>query len=380
MLPLSRVRVLELARVLAGPWAGQLLSELGADVIKVESPDGDETRHWSSGSNKNKQTSYFKSTNRGKKSLVADLNSLEDLTLVKKLALKADIIIENFKVGNLRRFDLDYETVSKLNPRIIYCSITGFGQNGPYCKQPGYDFIIQAMGGIMDITGESDGPPQKPGVAYADLFTGVYSVVAIQAALYSREKNGVGTHIDMALFDTQLGVLANQAASFQETGIAPIRLGNTHPSIVPYQVFNTADAALVIACGNDKQFIDLCRALKVEFHKDPKFKSNPNRVKNRAELVFLIEDITKKLTKAEIIETLRSVSVPVGSINNIAEAFSDPQAIHRKMSSKINGDPFVRTPIVYSNLKMSYKRTPPNLGQDTKEIYEHLKKNNLWED
>ena len=379
MSPLSGIRVLELARVLAGPWAGQLLSDLGADVIKVESPQGDETRHWSSESVGSKQTSYFKSTNRGKKSIVANFNSESDLKTVKTLALKADVIIENFKVGGLTKYKLDYQSISEVNQKVIYCSITGFGQSGPYSNQPGYDFIIQAMGGIMDITGEPDGPPQKPGVAYADIFTGLYSVVAIQAALLSREKSLIGTHIDMSLFDTQLGVLANQAASFQETGISPLRMGNAHPSIVPYQEFRSLDGSLVIACGNDNQFAQLCETLNVNYHKDDRFNSNPNRVKNRSVLIKLLEQKIKKINKKELIDELRKVLVPVGNINNVGEAFSEPQAVYREMAGKINGNPFVRTPIKFDTLDLSYGTPAPTLGQHTDDIVNSLKEKMLWE-
>ncbi|MFL2827297.1 MAG: CaiB/BaiF CoA transferase family protein, partial [Paracoccaceae bacterium] len=243
--PLKGLRVLELARVLAGPWAGQTLADLGAEVVKVESPSGDETRGWGPPFHKDGSAAYFHSTNRGKKSIVADFRNSADLNLVKKLASKADILIENFKVGGLKKYRLDYESLNQINPKLIYCSITGFGQNGPYSNRPGYDFIIQAMGGIMDLTGEKDGLPQKPGIAYADIFTGLYSVIAIMSGLKALDHTGKGTHIDMALFDTQLGVLANQASSYFSTGDIPKRMGNAHPVIVPYQVFEVKDGALV---------------------------------------------------------------------------------------------------------------------------------------
>ena len=264
--PLKGLRVLELARVLAGPWAGQTLADLGAEVVKVESPSGDETRGWGPPFHKDGSAAYFHSTNRGKKSIVADFRNSADLTLVKKLASKADILIENFKVGGLKKYHLDYESLNQINPKLIYCSITGFGQNGPYSNRPGYDFIIQAMGGIMDLTGEKDGLPQKPGIAYADIFTGLYSVIAIMSGLKALDQTGKGTHIDMALFDTQLGVLANQASSYFSTGDIPKRMGNAHPVIVPYQVFEVKDGALVIACGNNNQFVRMCEALNLKLH------------------------------------------------------------------------------------------------------------------
>ena len=283
--PLKGLRVLELARVLAGPWAGQTLADLGADVIKVEAPTGDETRGWGPPFHADGSASYFHSTNRGKKSLVANLKNSEDLKLVKSLANKADVLIENFKAGTLAKVSLDYESIKKCNPKVVYCSITGFGQTGPYAKRPGYDFIIQAMGGIMDLTGEKNGSPQKPGIAYADLFTGLYSVVSILAGLQAAGKTGEGTHIDMALFDTQLGVLANQASTYITTGKIPQRMGNSHPVIVPYQVFEAKDGSIVIACGNDNQFEKMCLALNLRFHLNEQYKTNQLRVENRQTLI-----------------------------------------------------------------------------------------------
>ena len=299
--PLKGIKVLELARVLAGPWAGQLLADLGADVIKIESSAGDETRAWGPPFHDDDSSAYFQSTNRGKKSVVANFKNKDDCKMVGSLAERADIIIENFKVGGLTKYGLDYLNIKKANPSIIYCSITGFGQDGPYASKPGYDFIIQAMGGIMDLTGEAHGEPQKPGVAYADIFTGLYSVVAIQSALLARQATGKGTHIDMSLFDTQLGVLANQGASYLKTGVSPKRMGNSHPVIVPYQKFNTIDGSIIIACGNDNQFEKLCTVLGWDFHSQKSYKENKNRVLHRKNLVSLMQERISLLSKTEIL-------------------------------------------------------------------------------
>jgi crotonobetainyl-CoA:carnitine CoA-transferase CaiB-like acyl-CoA transferase len=257
--PHAGLKVLELARVLAGPWIGQTLADLGADVVKVEAPEGDETRGWGPPFADDGAAAYFHSANRGKRSIALDFRQPADRALARRLAAAADVVVENFKVGGLARFGLDYASVAEANPRVVYCSVTGFGQDGPYAARAGYDFIIQAMGGIMDITGEPDGAPQKPGVAYADIFTGLYGTIAIQAALALRERTGRGQWIDMGLLDSQLAVLANQAANWLIGGRVPRRMGNAHPNIVPYQVFAAADAPLVIACGNDGQFARLSR-------------------------------------------------------------------------------------------------------------------------
>ena len=376
--PLEGLKVLELARVLAGPWAGQLLADLGAEVIKIESPIGDETRGWGEDSFNN-NSSYFKCTNRGKYSLVADFKKKDDLEMVKNLAAKADVIIENYKVGNLKKYKLDYKTIKKVNNSIIYCSITGFGQNGPLALLPGYDFIIQAMAGIMNITGEKDGPPIKPGVAYADIFTSLYSIVAIQSALISRKKNRTGTFIDMSLYDTQLAVLANQASTFLLNNKEPRRMGNIHPSIVPYQLFEVKDGDIVIACGNDIQFKSLCNAFKWNFANKKKFSTNKKRIQNRIKLISELSNKLKKFKKEKIIKVLNEAKVPVGNVNSVGEALNHVQTKSRKMIKSINGEKFVRTPILYDNLKLSFKKIAPELGDSNLMIKKKILSNKFWE-
>ncbi len=374
--PLKGLRVLELARVLAGPWAGQTLADLGAEVVKVESPSGDETRGWGPPFHRDGSAAYFHSTNRGKKSIVADFRNSADLTLVKKLASKADILIENFKVGGLKKYHLDYESLNQINPKLIYCSITGFGQNGPYSNRPGYDFIIQAMGGIMDLTGEKDGLPQKPGIAYADIFTGLYSVIAIMSGLKALDQTGKGTHIDMALFDTQLGVLANQASSYFSTGDIPKRMGNAHPVIVPYQVFEVKDGALVIACGNNNQFVRMCEALNLKLHLQDEFKENHLRVKNRSTLLPKIEFRLKELTKREVLDKLQNAGVPAGPINNVGEALNDEQSLFREMKKEHGESFYLNNPIKFNNLDLANNSSAQKLDADKKEVT----KKSFWED
>ena len=378
--PLKNLRVLELARVLAGPWAGQTLADLGADVIKVEAPTGDETREWGPPFHKDGSASYFHSTNRGKKSLVANLKDSEDLKLVKNLASKADVLIENFKVGTLSKFKLDYANIRKCNPKIVYCSITGFGQTGPYAKRSGYDFIVQAMGGIMDLTGEEYGSPQKPGIAYADIFTGLYSVVGILAGLQAAEKTGEGTHIDMALFDTQLGVLANQASTYITTGKIPRRMGNAHPVIVPYQVFDVKNGSIVIACGNDNQFKKMCEALNLSFHLDEQYKTNKLRVKNRQKLIPKIKRVLEKYEKEEVLLILEKVGVPAGPINNVKQALEDKQSIFRNMKMKSETGYYLNNPIKFNNLCLGNNSHSPKLGANTQEIKKAVKNGYLWND
>ena len=370
--PLAGLKVLELARVLAGPWAGQILSDLGAEVIKIEAPEGDETRSWGPPFRQD-SSAYFDCTNRGKKSLVADLRKPEDLAIVKQLATQTDILIENFKVGGLKKYKLDFKSLKKSNTKLIYCSITGFGQSGPESHRAGYDFIIQAMGGIMDLTGEPNGDPQKPGVANADLFTGLYSVIAIQSALLSQKENNKPVYIDMSLFDTQLGVLANQAASYLATGKSPSRMGNSHPVIVPYQKFDTMDGPIIIACGNDMQFKNFNDAFGWNFHKDGQYKTNKNRVKNRKKLVPLISKKLVKLTKNFILAKLQTVGVPSGAINTVSEALNEKQAIYRQMVLDVDNKPVVRTPILFDRLSLKYVTGSPKLGQHTNEIKMKLK-------
>lgn len=377
--PLKGIKVLELARVLAGPWAGQLLADLGADVIKVESPHGDETRFWGTTNETEEDSSYFQSTNRGKKSFVADFTKKEDLDAIYYMAERADIIIENFKVGSLDKYGLDYESLRIKNSGLIYCSITGFGQNGPFAALPGYDFIIQAMGGIMDLTGDPFGPPMKPGVAYADLFTSLYSVVAIQSALLAKQKNGAGTFIDMSLFDTQLAVLANQASSFLLSGNIPKRMGNSHPSIVPYQAFDAKDGLIVIACGNDKQFKALCDAFSWNFSSDKKFSTNQNRVLNRTELISEISQRLKLIGKDEITLLLQKAKVPVGSVNTVDQALNHPQALSRGMVKFVEGKAFVKTPIIFKDFDLNFEKASPKLGANSEMIRMKIETRKIWE-
>lgn len=377
--PLTGIKVLELARVLAGPWAGQLLADLGADVIKVESPVGDETRSWGANLKSKEDSPYFKCTNRGKKSIVADLKKRNDLNAILYLAQRADIVIENFKVGNLKKYSLDYDSLKKLNPGLIYCSITGFGQTGPLSDLPGYDFVIQAMGGIMDLTGETMGPPIKPGVAYADLFTSLYSVVAIQAALLTRKEFGQGTFIDMSLFDTQLAVLANQASTYLLSGITPERMGNSHPSIVPYQVFEAKDGLIVVACGNDNQFKAMCKAFHWDFSLAPKFSTNQARLKNRKELIEQMSKKLKVLGKAEITMALQNAKVPVGPVNSVKHALTHPQALSREVVKLAQGEPFIRTPILFKDFELNYEKGSPELGSSTETIKRKISINEIWE-
>ena len=377
--PLKGIKVLELARVLAGPWAGQLLADLGADVVKVESPHGDETRFWGATSDAEEDSSYFQSTNRGKRSFVADFTKKEDLDAIYYMAERADIIIENFKVGSLAKYGLDYKSLRIKNSGLIYCSITGFGQNGPFASLPGYDFIIQAMGGIMDLTGDPFGPPMKPGVAYADLFTSLYSVVAIQSALLTKQKNGAGTFIDMSLFDTQLAVLANQASSFLLSGNIPKRMGNSHPSIVPYQAFDAKDGLIVIACGNDKQFKALCDAFSWNFSSDKKFSTNQNRVLNRTELISEISQRLKLIGKDEITLLLQKAKVPVGSVNTVDQALNHPQALSRGMVKFVEGKAFVKTPIIFKDFDLNFKKASPKLGANSEMIRMKIETRKIWE-
>ena len=377
--PLKGIKVLELARVLAGPWAGQLLADLGADVIKVESPIGDETRFWGATTDAEEDSSYFQATNRGKKSFVADFTKKEDLDAIYYIAKRADIIIENFKVGSLEKYGLDYESLRVKNSGLIYCSITGFGQNGPFATMPGYDFIIQAMGGIMDLTGDPFGPPMKPGVAYADLFTSLYSVVAIQSALLAKQKSEKGTFIDMSLFDTQLAVLANQASSFLISGKIPKRMGNSHPSIVPYQAFDAKDGLIVIACGNDNQFKALCDAFRWNFSSDKKFSTNQNRVLNRTELISEISHRLKLIGKDEITLLLQKAKVPVGSVNTVDQALNHPQALSRGMVKFVEGKAFVKTPIIFKDFDLNFEKASPKLGANSEMIRMKIETRKIWE-
>ena len=370
--PLESVRVVELARILAGPWAGQTLADLGATVIKVESPEGDDTRRWGPPfirDGDDVAAAYFHSCNRGKLSITADFNSAEDVEKLRALITNADVVIENFKVGGLKKFGLDYESLKAINPKLIYCSITGFGQTGPYAGRAGYDFIVQGMAGIMDLTGEPDREPQKIGVAFGDIFTGLYSVIAIQAALILRNSTGEGQHIDMALLDSTVGVLANQAMNFLASGKAPTRLGNAHPNIAPYQVFPVSDGNIIIACGNDSQFARICDILRLSaVAADDRFKTNADRVRHRAELTQVMEAQTKLFQRTDLLADLARVGVPAGPINTVEDVFSDPQVLHRKMAVENEGIPGIRTPIIFSGTMLTSHHKSPRLGEHNGQV------------
>jgi crotonobetainyl-CoA:carnitine CoA-transferase CaiB-like acyl-CoA transferase len=380
--PLQGLRVLELARILAGPWAGQLLADLGADVVKVERPGaGDDTRGWgppfvTAADGGHLSAGYFHACNRGKRSITADLETAVGQATIRRLATRADVLIENFKVGGLEKYGLDAASLRALNPRLVYCSISGFGQTGPYAPRAGYDFIIQAMGGFMSVTGAPDGEPQKAGVAYADLFTGMYATVAIQAALLRRHATGEGCHIDMALLDTQVGVLANQAMNYLISGVSPPSYGNAHANIVPYQVFPVADGHMVVAVGNDPQFARFAAVLGApELAADERFRTNAGRVANRSVLVPLLSELTGRITRAELLAALEAKGVPAGPINSVAEVFGDPQVDSRGMRVDVPAPqaqggaiPAVRTPILLDGRPALSPRPAPALGAHTAEI------------
>lgn len=376
--PLAGLKVIELARVLAGPWVGQTLSDLGADVVKVESVEGDDTRSWGPPFIEvegEKSAAYFHACNRGKKSVTADFRTEAGRNLVIELIKDADVVIENFKFGGLKKYGLDYESLKAINPRLIYCSITGFGQTGPYAERAGYDFMIQGMGGIMDLTGEPDREPQKIGVAFVDIFTGLYSVIGIQSALIMRERTGKGQHIDMSLFDCMTGVLANQAMNYLASGKSPKRMGNAHPNIAPYQTLPVADGYFIIACGNDGQFERLCELLEIgELASSEKFKTNASRVSNREELTKLLAQKTKLWKRDELLAKLEKISVPAGPINTVADVFADPQFNARKMKITPDGVPGVRTPIVFSDAELNLNHRSPKLGEHNEEIKRKIAK------
>lgn len=361
--PLAGLKVIELARILAGPWAGQMLADLGAEVIKVERPGaGDDTRHWGPPFTADGTAAYFHSCNRGKTSVAIDFESEEGQARVRRLVADADILIENFKVGGLTKYGLDYASLSALNPRLVYCSITGFGQTGPYASRAGYDFMIQGMGGIMDLTGDPEGEPQKIGVAFADIFTGVYAANAILAAIHGRQQTGRGCHIDMALLDTQVAVLANQAMNYLVSGEVPRRLGNAHPNIAPYQTFAVADGHVIVAVGNDGQFGKLCEILGIAA--DPRFATNGDRVRNRDALTAVLAPAISQRRRDELLVALASAGVPAGPINNVAEVFADPQVIARGLQFEAHGVPAVASPIVIDGKRQVAERGSPALGED----------------
>jgi len=375
--PLEGIKVLDLSRVLAGPWCTQLLADLGAEVTKIERPGaGDDTRHWGPpwfGEGNNRVAAYFLSCNRGKKSAAIDFAQPEGAALVRKLAENADVVVENFKVGGLKKFGLDAGSLRAANPRLVYASITGFGQNGPYADRAGYDFIIQGMGGMMSVTGlpddEPGGGPMRAGVAIADLFTGMYTCTAILAALYGREKTGEGATIDMALFDTQIAVMANQASNALVSGKDPPRQGNTHPNIVPYQPFDAADQPIIIAVGNDRQFARLAEICgHPEWPADERFASNAARVANREEMVRLVSETIATRPAAEWLEQFETAGIPAGPINTLTQALSDVQAQHRQMVRSIAGVPLVGSPVRLEGARADSELPPPRLGEHTPDV------------
>jgi crotonobetainyl-CoA:carnitine CoA-transferase CaiB-like acyl-CoA transferase len=380
--PLDGIRVLELARILAGPWCGQMLADLGATVIKVEQPGtGDDTRTWgppfvAAAGGGHLGAAYFHATNRGKKSVALDFTTEAGRAAVKALVRESDVVIENFKVGGLVKYGLDYASLAAENPRLVYCSITGFGQTGPYAHRAGYDFIIQGMGGLMELTGEPDGPPEKVGVAIADIFSGLHAAVGILAALRHRDRTGEGQQVDIALLDTQVGVLANQALNYLVSGRSPTRLGNAHPNIVPYQVFEAADGPLIVAVGNDAQYRRFCALVgRQDLADDPRFVTNAQRVAARAELVPLLVPSVAAIARARLLAGLEAAGVPAGPINSVAEVFDDPQVVHRGMRLELvhpvaagGTVPGVRTPIVLSKTPLDASRPSPMLGEHTDEV------------
>ena len=386
---LSHIRVLDLSRILAGPWAGQILADLGADVIKVERPGpGDDTRGWGPPWIKDDQgqdtsvASYYLCANRNKRSITVDITQPEGQDIVRRLAAQSDVVLENFKLGGLKQYGLDYDSLKAVNPRLVYCSITGFGQDGPYAPRAGYDFLIQGLGGLMSITGRPDGEPgagpMKVGVALTDILTGLYATNAVLAALAWREQSGEGQYIDMALLDVQVACLANQAMNYLATGSNPRRMGNAHPSIVPYQDFTTADGHMILAIGNDGQFARFCEvAGRPELAADARFATNRARVENRAELIPLLNEITATRTTAEWIAQLEARAVPCGPINGLAEVFADPQVQARGLAVKMPhpeaGEvPLVASPIRLSKTPVEYRRAPPLVGEHTDEILADL--------
>ena len=377
MKPLEGIKVLDLSRVLAGPWCTQLLADLGADVIKIERPgSGDDTRHWGPpwhGEGVDRVAAYFLSCNRGKKSAAIDFAGPEGAALVRRLAGQADVVVENFKVGGLKKFGLDATSLRAANPRLVYASITGFGQDGPYADRAGYDFIIQGMGGMMSVTGLPDGEPgggpMRAGVAIVDLFTGMYTCTSIIAALFAREKSGEGAYIDMALFDTQLAVMANQASNALVSGKDPPRQGNTHPNIVPYQPFDAADQPIIIAVGNDRQFArlaDICG--HPEWVGDERFSSNGARVANREAMVSLVSGVIREKPAAAWLGQLEAAGIPAGPINRLTQALTDVQAQHRGMVRSMAGMPVVGSPVRLDSERADSDLPPPALGEHTADV------------
>ncbi len=368
--PLAGLKVVELARVLAGPWAGQTLSDLGCEVIKVESPAGDDTRQWGPPfvtRDEDVTASYFHSTNRGKASVTVDFRTEEGQAQVKELLADADILIENFKTGGLAKYGLDYASLSAQFPKLIYCSITGFGHTGPYAHRAGYDFIIQGMSGLMSITGEPDGQPQKSGMAITDIFTGVYASTAILAAVQQRHQTGVGQHIDMALLDCAVAITGNQAMNYLTTGKAPTRMGNAHPNLTPYEVFECSDGHLIIATGNDGQYQRLCQLLGLEdMATAPEYLKNADRVANRPEMIRRLTGATRLRSRDDLLAACEAHGVPAGPINDMADVMADPQVVARGMQIELDGVPGLRSPFTFSGAELSLHRPAPKLGEDNK--------------
>jgi crotonobetainyl-CoA:carnitine CoA-transferase CaiB-like acyl-CoA transferase len=379
--PLANFRVLDLSRVLAGPWVGQTLADLGAEVIKVERPgSGDETRAWGPPWLKDAagedvgESAYYLSANRGKKSIALDIASPEGRQAVRDLAARSDVLLENYKVGGLAKYGLDYESLKALNPGLVYCSITGFGQDGPYAARAGYDFIIQGLGGFMSITGDTDGGPMRAGVAVADLFTGMYATTAVTSALLHRERTGEGQHIDMALLDCQVAALANQASNYHVSGVPPGLMGNAHPNVVPYQVVPTSDGHIIMAVGNDRQFAAFCALIgQPELATDQRFLSNAARIVNRDALMATIFEVIASKTSADWLAKLEAAGVPCGAVNDIEQVFDDPQIQHRGMRIELDHPlagkaPLTASPMRFSETPVEYGLAPPLLGQHTVEI------------
>ena len=368
MTPLHGIKVVELARILAGPWAGQTLADLGANVIKVESPDGDDTRRWGPPfiDNGGEETAaYFFAANRGKQGITCDFTTPEGQATVRRLVADADVLIENFKLEGLAKYGLDYASLAAINPRLIYCSITGFGQTGPYAARAGYDFIIQGMSGLMSVTGAADGPPQKVGVAVTDIFTGVYAATAILAAIIQRGVTGRGQHIDMSLLDVATSVMANQAMNYLATGVAPTRMGNAHPNLAPYAVFECADGWIILATGNDGQYRKLCALLELT---DIGYPTNADRIINRDAMTAQITAKTKRWHKADLLTACENAGVPAGPIHDMAEVFADPQVIARGLEIAPDGIKGLRSPMTFSDADLALNRTAPRLGQHQDDI------------
>ena len=383
--PLSHIKVLDLSRVLAAPWAGQNLADLGAEVIKVERPGGgDDSRAFGppwlkdAQGTDTKESAYFAAANRGKKSITINLSKPEGQELVRKLAAGVDVLLENYKHGDLARYGLGYEDLRKINPGLIYCSVTGFGQTGPYKERPGYDFMVQGMGGLMSVTGERDdlpgGGPQRVGVPIVDLMTGMYASIAVCAAIAHRAVTGTGQHLDLALLDTQVAFLANQAMNYLATGEAPGRLGNAHPNIVPYQTFNTRDGAIILACGNDNLFNKFCEVAGCQaLAKDPRFATNAKRVENRDDITAQLNAVFAKRSTRDWVDTLEQAGVPNGPIKNLKQVFEEEQVVARGVKIEMNHAtagkiPLVASPMRFSATPVEYKLPPPTLGQHTEEI------------